>query len=150
MKSKFINPLLLEKHMPLEEVLGYGLGMAFPVDSKYFDQFPLVLEGKDIAGHVQHPQPQVSECRNTLQQLVTAEYGEKYLEPKTFPYLHPWGHGGWYYQCPILLAAHVKMRLFDIRGWWATDPCYPFFKYDLMTKLHLRAYNARRVVKVYE
>ena len=124
--------------------------MAFPVDSKYFDQFPLVFEGKDIAGHVQHPQPQVSECRNTLQQLVTAEYGEKYLEPKTFPYLHPWGHGGWYYQYPIPLAAHVKMRLFDMRGWWATDPCYPFFKYDLMTKLHLRAYNARRVVKVYE
>jgi len=40
------------------------------------------------------------------------------------------------------------MRLFDVRGWWATDPCYPFFKYDLMTKLRLRAYNARRVVKV--
>ena len=70
-KPKFINPLLLEKHTLLEEVLqDEAVGMAFPVDSKYFDQFPLVFEGIDIAG-VQHPQPQVSKCRNTLQQLVT-------------------------------------------------------------------------------
>ena len=65
-KPKFINPLLLEKHTLLEEVLqDEAVGMAFPVD-----QFPLVFEGIDIAG-VQHPQPQVSKCRNTLQQLVT-------------------------------------------------------------------------------
>ena len=70
-KPKFINPLLLEKHMLLEEVLqDEAVGMAFPVDSKYFDQFPLVFEERDIAA-VQHPQPQESECRNTLQQLVT-------------------------------------------------------------------------------
>ena len=149
-KPKFINPLLLEKRMPLQDVLqDEAVAMAFPVDTRYFDQFPLIFDAKDVAG-VQHPQPQVSECRETLQQLVTAQYGEKYLEPKTFPHLHPWGHGGWYYQCPVPLAAHVKMRLFDVRGWWATDPCYPFFKYDLMTKLRLRAYNARRVVKVTE
>ena len=50
-KPKFINPLLLEKHMLLEEVLqDEAVGMAFPVDSKYFDQFPLVFEGIDIAG----------------------------------------------------------------------------------------------------
>jgi hypothetical protein len=42
----------------------------------------------------------------------------------------------------------VKVRLFDVRGWWADDPTYPFFKYDLMTKLHLKAYAAKRVVKV--
>ena len=70
-KPKFIKPLLLEKHMLLEEVLqDEAVGMAFPVDSKYFDQFPLVFEEIDIAA-VQHPQPQESECRNTLQQLVT-------------------------------------------------------------------------------
>ena len=57
--------------MLLEEVLqDEAVGMAFPVDSKYFDQFPLVFEERDIAA-VQHPQPQESECRNTLQQLVT-------------------------------------------------------------------------------
>ena len=61
MKPKFINPLLLGKHMPLEEEVlqDEAVGMAFPADSKYFDQFPLVFEGKDIAG-VQHPQLQVS------------------------------------------------------------------------------------------
>ena len=45
-KPKFINPLLLEKHTLLEEVLqDEAVGMVFPVD-----QFPLVFEGIDIAG----------------------------------------------------------------------------------------------------
>ena len=49
MKPKFINPLLLEKYMPLEEVLrDEAVGRAFPVDSKYFDQFHLVLEEKTL------------------------------------------------------------------------------------------------------
>ena len=37
--------------MLLKEVLqDEAVGMAFPVDSKYFDQFPLVFGGIDIAG----------------------------------------------------------------------------------------------------
>ena len=50
-KPKFISLLLLEKHMPLEQVLqDEAVGMAFPVDSQYFDQFPLIFDGKDVAG----------------------------------------------------------------------------------------------------
>ena len=57
---------------------GWGCGYDFPCRQQILWPVFFVFEGKDIGG-VQHPQPQVSECRNTLQQLVTAEYGEKYL-----------------------------------------------------------------------
>jgi len=41
-KPGFINPELLEHQDPLEDLLEEeALGMAFPVDSCYFDQFPL-------------------------------------------------------------------------------------------------------------
>ena len=40
------------------------------------------------------------------------------------------------------------MRLYDIRGFFAEDPCYPFFKYDYMCKVRLRMHNARKVVQV--
>ena len=53
--------------------------------------------------------------------------------------------GGWYYQCPLTFCNHEKMRLYDVRGWWAQDP---FFMYDVMTKLRLRAYNSLKTVKV--
>ena len=144
----FINPEMLEKQNVALDVLleDEAVGMAFPVDSRYFDNFPLIFEQKDVAG-VQHPHPG-TQCREHLHQLTAAKYGEKYLEPKTFPHLHPWGFGGWHYECPMGFSPHIKMRLFDVRGWWGTDPCYPFFKYDYMTKQRLRAYNQRRVVKV--
>ena len=34
-----------------------------------------------------------------------------------------------------------------MRGWWSCDPFYPFFMYDLMTKLRLRSYSRLRAVK---
>ena len=40
---------------------------------------------------------------------------------------------------------HVKMRLFDVRGWYARDRHYSFYKFDLMAKLQLKAYAAKTV-----
>ena len=119
--------------------------MTFPLDNKYFDGLPSRVE----AG-VQHPQASLGECGHNLLELVTAKYGEAFLEPKVFPHLHPWGYGGWFYDCEMNFSAHVKMRVFDVRGWWAQDPIYPFFKYHYVTKMRHRGYNARRTIKVGE
>ena len=148
-KPAFINPVLLEKQsIPLDRLLEEeAVGMAFPVDATYFDQFPLIFdEGlSDIAGR-QNPRLKVSQDK--LKELTKARYGDHDLEAKTFPHLHPWGFGGWYYGCGIPYHAHCKMRLFDVRGWFASDQFYPYFRYDCMTKMRLRMSNAGRVVKV--
>jgi len=126
-KPGFINPELLEQQdIALEDLLEEeALGMAFPVDSRYFDQFPVIYNEEedkaDVAG-MQHPQPPIRESREALRDLVTTRYGEKDLEPKSFPHLHPWGFGGWYYKSDMSFSAHIKMRLFDVRGWYAEDP----------------------------
>ena len=150
-KPSLLNPNLLEKQdIPLERLLeGEAAGMAFPLDAKYFDDFPLifnesVLGPSDIAGR-QYPQP---DSQASLQNICHAKYGEKYLDVKVFPHLHPYGHGGWYHKCHMAFQAHIKMRLFDIRGTFAADYCSCFFKYDYMVKVRLRMYHARKVVKV--
>ena len=83
-----------------------------------------------------------SECQERMKEVVTAHYGEKFLEPKTFPHLFPWDFGGWHYNCPMKFESHIKMKLYDVRGWWAHDCAFLFFKYDEMMKLRLRAYNS--------
>ena len=122
--------------------------MAFPVDARYFDQFPLIFDkpDADVVG-TQHPRNPHFGLQQSVRDLVNTRYGETYLEPKSFPHIHPWGYGGWYYQCPLTFTAHVKMRLFDVRGWFAEDAVYPFFKYNYMTKRTLRAYASRRIVR---
>ena len=147
-KPTFINPRLLEdQNMPIEKVLEDEASvMAFPLDAKYFDKFPTIRTDMDtdVAGR-QYPRCELS---GKMLELCKAEYGEMYLDCKAFPHLHPWGHGGWYHRCPIPFNAHVKMRLFDIRGHYAEDRCYPFFKYDYMLKVRLRMHEARKVIKV--
>ena len=135
-KPGFINPVLLDNQkLSLKKLLEEeAIAMAFPVDSRYFDQFPLIyntnFEGHgDVAGR-QYPRP---ECQANLQDIVYTKYGEKSLDVKTFPYLHPWGFGGWHYDCEMPFSAHIKMRLYDIRGWFSSDFLYPFFKFDFMT-----------------
>ena len=149
-KPSFINPKLLEdQNIPLERLLeDEATGMAFPLDAKYFDDFPLiygepVFSSSDVAGQ-QFPQP---ESREALQHLCHTTYGEKYLDVKAFPHLHPYGYGGWYHRCPMAFQAHTKM-MFDVRGIYAADHCYCFFKYDYMVKVRMRMHNARKVVNV--
>ena len=63
--------------------------MAFPVDSRYFDQFPLIFdeddEGADVVG-TQHPKAHVHESQKAVHDLITTKYGEENLEPKSFPH----------------------------------------------------------------
>ena len=147
-KPSFIKPKLLEdQSISLEKLLEYeAAGMAFPLDGKYFDDFPVIRKDMqtDVAGR-QYPR---SELAESLVELCQAKYGEKYLDCKTLPHLHPWGYGGWYHKCPIPFNIHVKMRLYDVRGFYTQDRCYPFFKYDYMLKVRLRMHEARKVIKV--
>ena len=41
--------------------------------------------------------------------------------------------------------SHIKMKLYDVRDWWAHVSAY---MYNEMVKLRLRGYNSRRVVRV--
>ena len=62
--------------------------MAFPVDSRYFDHFPLIFgeDEADVAGQ-QHPQNPMPECWESLRDLVTTKYDT--LSLKHFPaYTH--------------------------------------------------------------
>ena len=142
-----INPEVLAKaNLSLEKILEDEVaGMAFPVDARFFDNYPLVFGKEDDVAGRQYPREH-SECQERMKELVSTYYGEKFLEPKTFPHLFPWGFGGWHYNCPMKFESHIKMKLYDVRGWWAHDSAYMFFKYDEMVKLRLRGYNSRRVV----
>ena len=145
-----INPDLLEQqNISLEKLLeDEAAGMAFPVDATYFDNFPLV-RGEPLLGPSDKAGKQFPKAeQDALRDLGHASYGEKYLDCKAFPHLHPYGHGGWYHKCPMAFQAHIKMRLFDIRGLYAGDHYYCFFKYDYMVKVRMRMHNARKVVKV--
>jgi hypothetical protein len=79
-----------------------------------------VFGPSDKAGS-QYPKPDSQEF---LQNMCNAIYGEKDLDMKTFPHLHPYGHGGWYHNCSMPFQAHIKMRLFDLRGIYAADPFF--------------------------
>lgn len=48
---QFINHGLMEDHrMPLCDLLqDEATGMAFPVDARFFDDYPLITEGLDVA-----------------------------------------------------------------------------------------------------
>ena len=98
--------------------------MAFPLDGKYFDDFPVIRKDMqtDVAGR-QYPHPELAE---SLVEFCQAKYGKKYLDCKTFPHLHPWGYGGWYHKCPIPFNAHVKMRLYDVQGSMLRIDVIPF------------------------
>ena len=63
----------------------------------------------DIAGR-QYPKAE----HESLEQLVIAKYGEKYLDCKAFPHLYPWGNGGWYNACGMPFQAHIKMCLISM------------------------------------
>lgn len=147
-KPTFINPKLLEdQSIPLEKVLeDEAAGMAFPLDANYFDNFPVIWGdiNSDVAGR-QYPRPELAQ---SLVNLCQAKYGEEFLDCKAFLHLHPWGYGGWYHKCPIPFNAHVEMRLYDVRGFYAEDRLYPFFKYDYMLKVRLRMHEAQKVIKV--
>ena len=115
-----INPELLAKsNLSLEQILEDEVaGMVFPVDARFFDNYPLVFGKEDYVVGRQYPHEH-SECQERTKELVSTYYGENFLEPKTFPHLFPWGYGGWHYICPMKFESDIKMKLYDVQGWWA-------------------------------
>lgn len=63
----------------------------------------------DKAGR-QYPKPE----HESLKQIVLAKYGEKYLDCKAFPHLHPWGNGGWYIIDVVCLFKHIQRCIFVV------------------------------------
>ena len=149
-QSALLNPGLLEQqHIALEDLLQQeAIGMVFPSSSDYFDQFSAIHSVQQVAG-VQHPRKDhekiMEHALEQVRQMSTTHYGDKFLELKVFPHLHPFGFGGWYSGCSMDFSDHVKMKLYDVRGWFARDRHYPFYKFDLMAKLRLKAYAAKTV-----
>ena len=149
-RSAMLNPSLLEQQdIALNDLLQEeAIGMVFPSSSDYFNQFPAIHSAQQAAG-VQHPREDhlemMERALEEIRQMSTTVYGDKFLEPKVFPHIHPFGFGGWHNGCSMDFSDHVKMRLYDVRGWFARDRQYPFYRFDLMTKLRLKAYAAKTV-----
>ena len=82
-KPSFINPSLLkDQSISLEKLLeDEAAGMAFPLDAKCFDDFPIIHKDMhaDVTGH-QYPRP---ELNKSLSELSQAKYREMYLDCKT-------------------------------------------------------------------
>ena len=89
-KPSFINPTLLEtQNISLQHLLeDEAVGMAFPLDANYLENFPSLRKdwSEDVAGR----QCPIPKSHTNLQDLCQAKYGEKYLDCKAFPHLHPW------------------------------------------------------------
>ena len=148
LRPDIVNPelLCLNQDTILEDE---AIGMAFPVDSTYFDKYSPLYGNLDIAG-VQNPQPhmtdKIKDSIEWLRSCTSVQYGQEYLLEKAFPHLFPYGEGGWYYKCPLGLSQFTKIKLLDPRGYFAKDSNFPFFMFDYMTKIRLRAYNSKKVV----
>ena len=57
--------------------------MAFPLDVKYFDDFPVIrVDMHDDNAGRQYPPPELAE---SLVNLCQAKYGEEFLDCKAFP-----------------------------------------------------------------
>ena len=150
LRDNLVNPEVLNLNYP--EILEQeAVGMAFPIDSNYFDNYSPLYGEMDLAG-IQNPKLEIFEQFQdnvqALREYTSVQYGQQYLLEKTFPHLFYYGEGGWYYKCPIGFSQVNKIRLMDCRGRFSNDPNYPFFMFDYMTKIRMRAYNARRIVGV--
>ena len=134
-RDNLANPEILKVNYQnvLEEE---AVGMAFPIDSNYFDQYSPLYGEMDVAG-IQNPKPDIIEQFQddvrVLRDFTNVKYGEKYLLEKTFPHLFLYGEGGWYYKCLLGLSQFTKIRLLDPRGRFSKDPNFPFFMFDYMT-----------------
>ena len=144
------NPDILKINYP-EALEEEAVGMAFPIDSKFFDQYSPLYGEMDLAG-IQNPKSiafeKYQDNVKALREFTSVQYGQKYLLEKTFPQLFMYGEGGWYYKCLFGFSQFTKIRLLDPRGRFSKDPNFPFFMFDCMTKIRMRAYNARKVVGV--
>ena len=149
-RQDVVNPEALK--LDHNEILeSEALGLAFPVDSEYFEQYSPLYGDTDLAG-IQNPKPHMTdEVHDNIQQLrecTSVQYDQKYLFEKAFPHLFPYGKGGWFYNCLLGLSQYTKSKLLDCRGYFSNDVNFPFFMFDYMTKIRLRSYNSKKVVTV--
>ena len=149
-RDNLVNPEMLK--LNYSDILeDEAIGMAFPIDSNYFENYSPLYGDMDLAG-IQNPKAETVEQFQdnvlALREYTSVQYGQKYLLEKTFPHLLVFGEGGWYYKSLIGFSQFNKLRLFDCRGRFTNDPNYLFFMFDYMTKLRMRGYNARKIVGV--
>ena len=97
LRQDIVNPEILKgnQNKILERE---ALGMAFPEDSGYFDQYSLLYGDLDIAG-IQNPQPhmidKVQDSVEWLCECTSVQYGQEYLHEKVYPtYSHTAKVGG--------------------------------------------------------
>ena len=149
-RQEIVNPdvLKLDQNKILDSE---AIGLAFPVDSEYFEQYSPLYGEMDIAG-IQNPKSHLTDkVQDNIEQLretTSVQYGQKYLLEKTFPHLFPYGKGGWFYKCVHGLSHFTKTKLMDCRGYFSNDQNFPFFMFDYMTKMRLRQYNSKKIVAV--
>ena len=110
-KQDIVNPEILKGH-PNKILESEALGMAFPLDSGYFDQYSLLYGNLDIAG-IQNPQPHMidkaQDSVEWLREYTSVQYGQEYLLEKVFPDLFPYGKSGWYYKCSLGFSQFTKL-----------------------------------------
>ena len=87
LRPDIVNPELL--HLNQDMILeDEAKGMAFPVDSTYFDKYSPLYGNLDIAG-IQNPKPhivdKVQDSIEWLRLCASVQYGQEYLLEKAFP-----------------------------------------------------------------
>ena len=74
-----------------------AMGMAFPVDSTYFDKYSPLYGNLDIAA-IQNPKPhiidKIQDSIEWLHSCTSVQYGQEYFLKKAFPHLIPYEEGG--------------------------------------------------------
>ena len=81
LRHDLVNPEILKGNQ--DEILeSKAIGMAFPVDSEYFDQYSPLYGNLDIAS-IQNPQPymidKVQDSVEWLRECTSVQYGQEYL-----------------------------------------------------------------------
>ena len=74
---------ILKANLSLKQIL--VAGMAFPVDARFFDNYPFLFGKEDVADR-KYPHKH-SEYQERMTALVSTYYSEKLLEPKTSTFI---------------------------------------------------------------
>ena len=127
-RDNLVNPEMLKLNYS-DILVDEAIGIAFPIDSNYFENYSPLYGDMDLAG-IQNPKAEtVEQFQDNVQALreyTSVQYGQKYLLEKTFPHLFVFVEGGWYYKSPIGFSQFNKLRLLDCRGRFTNDPNYLF------------------------
>jgi len=72
------------------------------------------------------------------------KWSDPELEQKLFPWLYPYGTGGWHYitaKQGSSLGRYLKMRIFSADKRWAWDKYWPFFAFDWKIKTQIHGFK---------